>query len=319
MTYLEGGFQEAVVCVRDAAKVADELCQLCGWDVVVDIASDPRLLLAWGLPPGCSGREILLGARKKPTGQLRLLELKGVDQKSIRSNPQAWDVGGYLDLNVRVTNMASRFSEFSSARWYAASDPMQWIFGDKEVSEWLTFGPDGLALALIERLSPPLDAQQVPDRVGHIFNSSQMVSEMAPALAFYEDTLGFQKLLHLCQPLLPEPGPNILGIPHNFVDELDVEIAILSPSGEMDGSVELTQIHGLQGRDFSAQARPPNLGMLALRFPTNDLEALSQRLMSAGLSLAMAAVPVSFAPHGDCQMLAVQAPDGAWLEFYQLS
>ena len=140
---------------------------------------------------------------------------------------------------------------------------------------------------------------------------------METSLGFYEQVLGFDKFLHIRKPLLDAPGENPLGIPHNLVSELDVEIAILSPSGGMAGSVELIRMHGLEGRQFAPRSRPPNLGLLGLRFPVDDAAALADDLVSAGVELCYPPVELVLAPHGTVTMFAVRAPEGAWLEFYQ--
>jgi catechol 2,3-dioxygenase-like lactoylglutathione lyase family enzyme len=314
---MRAGFREALANVPQLEQTAEEVRCCTGWEQLLETDTDEELLRAWGLGAGCRGREVLLGCPGTDVGYLRLLELSGVEQQPIRSNPLTWDTGGLLDLNIRVADMARRFDEFSRRGWYANSDPVTWRFGDKLVSEWLALRPDGLAFALIERLDPPLEASAVPDVASHIFNSSQVVADMAPALLFYEEILGFKKLLHIRQPLATAPGENVLCIPHNLVHQLDVEIAILSPGSEMEGSIELIRIHGLQGRDFSENAQPPNLGMLSLRFPVPDIAVLEQRLEQSGYPLAHPTVDVRIEPYGNCRLLAVQAPDGAWLEFYQ--
>ena len=314
---IAGGFQEALAIVPSAAELSDSLTDLAGWDQLGIYESEPAMLQAWDLPRDARGREVLLGYQGSGSGYLRLVELDGVSQRPIRSHPQTWDTGGILDFNVRIDNMASRAHAFQEAGWYAVSDPVEWRFGDKLVSEWLTYGPGGLALALIERLDPPLPTGSIPSGLGHIFNSSQVVRDMSVALAFYEGALSFTKLLHIRQPLLSRPGANPLGIPHNLVAELDVEIAILSPSGEMEGSVELIRMHGLEGRDFSTMAHPPNIGMCALRFPVVDLNAVITGLEAGGVSAIYAPIETELPPYGGCRVMAVTAPDGAWLEFYQ--
>ena len=252
-------------------------------------------------------------------GGLRLVELAGAGtQRAIRSNPQVWDTGGYLDLNIRVEDMESRREDFYRAGWRGTCDPVTWQFGDKTVCEWLTLGPDGLALAIIERLDPPLPPGAIPGGFGPIFNSTQTVADMAQSLDFYERVLGFTTFVHIRQPLMSEPSENVLGSPHNIIAESDVEIAILSPNGEMDGSIELIQMHGLKGRDFRDRARPPNLGLAALRFPVTDIAALHEHLVQAGVNIAFDPIEVDIAPGGRCQLMAAQAPEGAWLEFYQV-
>lgn len=312
------GFSESVAVVHSLPERAIQWCELAGWEAGPEQELDRRLLTAWGLPASVHGRQIYCVPRGQVSGGLRLIELHGSEQRDIRPNPQPWDCGGLLDLNVRVHDMQSRDRQFRRAGWCGPSNPVEWLFGDKLVSEWLTLGPDGLAFALIERLDPPLPPAERPERIGPVFNSSQVVANMEASLEFYQSVLGFECFLHIRQPLLSEPGENPLGIPHNLACELDTEIAILSPSGGMAGSVELIRMHGLEGRDFSALSRPPNLGLLALRFPVEDIDRLASNLEASGQVLAYSPVEVELPPLGPCRMMGIQAPEGAWLEFYQL-
>lgn len=313
------GFSESVAIVSNLGDRVRRWCDLAGWEAGSAASVDRALLAAWGLPDIASAEEIYCTPPGTTRGGLRLVGITGCEQGDVRPNPQPWDCGGVLDLNVRVSAMQRRDEQFRRDGWRGPSNPVAWMFGDKLVSEWLTIGPDGLAFALIERLDPPLPKNQRPQRIGPIFNSSQVVSDMEASLAFYEETLGFTRFLHIRQPLLTEPGENPLGIPHNLVCELETEIAILSPGGDMDGSVELIKMHGLQGRDFSALSRPPNLGLLGLRFPVADVEALAGKLHSQGQGLCYEPIEVEIPPLGRCKMLGLQAPEGAWLEFYQIA
>lgn len=313
------GFVEAVAGVSCIDTVAESLSAVTGYTLVSRGDIPPQLLTAWGINGSSAGEEALLAAPiGSVKGGIRLLQIAGCERLPIRPDPQTWDTGGILDLNVRARNMDVRHREFTRAGWRGPSAPVKWQFGDKLVSEWLALGPDGLAFALIERLAPPLEPGVLESDVSAVFNSSQVVADMAASLDFYEGVLGFTKFLHISQPLLPEPGENPLGIPHNLVHQLDVEIAILSPDGTMDGSVELIRMHGLEGRDFSTRCHPCNLGLTALRFPVANVDQMVRDVCERGASLAMDPVDLTIMPYGQCRMLAVQAPEGAWLEFFQV-
>ncbi len=312
------GFSEALVMVSDLPTAVEQWQGLAGWELAAKEGVDPAWLQLWGLEATAGGHEALLQAPGAQSGGIRFVQLTGVDTEDIRPNPQTWDSGGLLDLNVRVADMDACQHTFREAGWRGYSDPVRWRFGAVTVSEWLAMGPDGLALALIQRLDPPLPAAQLPQGIGPVFNSSQVVSDMPRSLAFYVDGLGMQPVLQVRQPLLPEAGENPLGIPHNLVAELEVEIVVLSPSGQLQGSVELICMHGLEGRDFRERSRPPNRGMLGLRFPVEDLAAFTARVRAAGYALEGDALEVRLPPQGRVRVAALRAPEGAWLEFYEL-
>jgi hypothetical protein len=47
------------------------------------------------------------------------------------------------------------------------------------------------------------------------------------------------------------------------------------------------------------------------------MEALAQHLTEHHCAPVMPVVVTSLAPYGDVRMLAVRAPGGAWIEFYE--
>jgi len=113
-------------------------------------------------------------------------------------------------------------------------------------------------------------------------------------------------------------GPNVFGIPHNIYPDTRRKILIISPDGGNEGSVEIVEIEGLTGRDFSEQCAPPNLGILMLKYPVENLEAYSVHLESKGVKIINKAKALDFAPYGKADVISIQSPDGAWLEFYEL-
>ena len=80
---------------------------------------------------------------------------------------------------------------------------------------------------------------------------------------------------------------------------------------------ELIEFKGASGRDLSALAKPPNLGLLMLRFPVDNLSALARHLESHGVPPLSGIRQVQLPPTGPARQVSVRAPDGAWLEFYE--
>ncbi len=302
--------------VSDLDTYIEFFVEIAGWERLADSHCDAALIQHWQLPDTASARFCLLGCPDYSSGYIRLMEFSGVEQRMIRPHTQTWDTGGILDLNIRVRDMAQKRAQLEALGWQSNTEPVTWTFGPFTVSEWLVRGPDGLCLALIERLDPPLEGWPHLKEFSHCFNSTQVVKDMAKALAFYRDTLGFGEFLHQNHPF-PEAGPNVLGLPHNLADQISHEIYILHPDAVCEGSIELLSFDGLEGRDLSAQAHPPNLGVAVLRFPLNNgLEALAERLTASG-ARAQRSAELALPPYGQVEMLSTQAPEGAWLEFYQ--
>nr|WP_255719212.1 VOC family protein [Pelomonas sp. P8] len=201
-------------------------------------------------------------------------------------------------------------------QWHGAAPPIAWDFGTLGVKEWLVRGPDNVRLALIERLHPPLQGFDHLRDFSQVFNSSQLVRDVDVAAAFYRDVLGFQ-LVSQYESTGFAAGPNLFGAPPALAPQIGLKLCIVHPEGRMEGSVELVAAPGACGRDLSADAGPPHFGMATLRFPVRGIDALARHAEACGQPLAMPLSTVALAPYGELRLLALQAPDGAWLEFYE--
>ncbi|MEM9055807.1 MAG: VOC family protein, partial [Pseudomonadota bacterium] len=184
------------------------------------------------------------------------------------------------------------------------------------VWEWIPRHSDAIRIAFIERVAPPLEGWPNIRVASRTFNSTQIVSDMDEAAAFYQGVLGFQPYLEHIGPS-EAPGEHVLGLSREAMVAVTREVRILSPQGDNEGSVELLEFRDYTGRDFSDRARPPNLGVLMLRYPVPDVEALAVYFERSGVTLAAPVTTVQMAPYGAVKTVAVQAPDGAWLEFFE--
>ena len=106
-------------------------------------------------------------------------------------------------------------------------------------------------------------------------NSTQIVDDIDAARHFYAKILGFTIEVEVNdQPMMPEPRQNVLGVPDELAATQHWNIAMLKPPGEHGGSVEIISLPGISGRDFAPLADPPNRGIVSLRFPVDDVDAL---------------------------------------------
>jgi len=312
------GWMEIVQSVSDLNRHVLALQDIAGWEVILRSSLDEATLAAWQLDPTVTGTQVLMGNPGSNRGYIRLVQFHGAGQLQIRSSAQPWESGGILDINVRVLDMDANFHEFQSYGWGAHSDPIQYSFGPFEVKEWITTGPDGLSFALIERIQPELEGWPEMRDISRAFNSTQVVRDMPAALHFYRDVLGFQKYMHWIG-VSESPGPNVLGLPRELTTTIERDVWIMHPQGKNEGSVELLHFNGLSGRDLAERAVPPNLGMLMLRFPVTNLDALADRLTEYGIKTEGPITRHRLDPWGEVRQLSVRAPDGAWLDFYEVT
>ena len=313
-----GGYQEAVFSVSDTEEWVETFEQVAGWKVLHQGAVDRSMLNAWSLPDSSSATEVVVGNPGTSRGFVRLIRFEGVEQQQIRSNAQSWDTGGWFDVNSRIVSMDKKFAELQSRDWQAASDPVEFTFGPFVVKEWLARGPDGLVIALIERVQPLLEGHPNLREMGRLINATQIVSDIEAAKDFYKNKLGFETYLDHVGPS-KEAGPNVLGLPHNVATEVVRHVTILHPEAINEGSVELIEFVGASGADFSARAVPPNLGVLMLRFPVNDMAAFAAHVAAEDIDVVMPPTTINLPPYGATSLMAIRGPGGVWLEFFEES
>ncbi len=314
--YVSGGYDEAVFVVSRLDAQVDFYRSVAGWEVLHRGPSPAALLAAYRLNEDVTGTEVVLGNPGTERGFLRLIHFDGVEQRQIRSSAQSWDTGGIFDVNSRVLDMQRKFAEFQARDWQAVSDPVQFTFGPFVVNEWLTRGPDGVVLALIERVQPPLEGWPHLRELSRLFNATQVVADAEAAKHFYVEKLGFAVYLeHTAASEAPEQ--NVLGLPHNFATDVPRIVYIVHPNGTNEGSVEILAFDGAKGADFSARARPPNLGILTLRFPLSDIDGFAEHVEAQDIEVLVAPTPMHLAPYGDVILMAIRGPGGVWLEFYE--
>jgi len=311
-----GGFHEVVFSVRDLSATSSFYREISGWEEVVQSKLPQEQLNFWAIDQKGHGQQCLLTCPGVGTGHMRLVQFDGVDQRVIRSNSQSWDVGGIYDIDLRSKDLDATYQQLVAKGWSGYSDPQTYEFDVFHVQEVLMKGPDDVVLAIIQRFQPPLEGYPHMRSLSHVFNSSQIVSDMEASKAFYMDILGFQlyKDMNLQG---TDDDENLFGMPQNLYDKIERKICILHPQGTNQGSVELLELKGAEGRDFSAFANPPNLGILLLRFPVRGIQQLRDHLLRNEVIITRDIQELDISPYGKCQCLAIQTPDGAWLEFIE--
>jgi len=315
--YLPTGFSEAGICVQDLAPWLELFTELGDWEISWQGRALAGTLQLWGLGQEVQAKECLLSKPGQASGRIRLFWLEGVEQKVIRDQSETWDSGGIFDLDIRVKELYPFVEPMQRRDWAGISEPVDWRFGELEVREWLTRGPDDVILALIQRIAPPLEGWDDLRGFSHIFNSSQIVHDMDTAIGFYQ-ALGFKIFVDHAGPLANRGG-EVLGLDPRIAPKTPVRLVIMQPQGKLEGSVELVSFENPEekGRNLAGWADPWNFGLNLLRFPVPNLDAYMQHLAQQGIPLAAGPISATLAPGGETRFIALRTPDGAWLEFYQ--
>ena len=173
--------------------------------------------------------------------------------------------------------------------------------------------PTEFRLSFIQRIAPALVGWGELKRWSRSTNAAIMVRDMDAAQAFFAGALGLAQTSH--STTIGSDGPNVMGLPFALARRLAIEIRGFSGGvAQGDGAVELIAMPELRGRDYAADAHPPNLGIAALRIAVADAAAMAARL-SAFTAAPLQEMPI--APYGRCRVFACTAPDGVRLEFFE--
>ncbi len=307
------GWHEAVIIVPDTAPWIETLSTVGGWEVVARGAPDTALNALWGLDGFARTEQVMMrniGARK---GYIRLVRVFGASQERIRPDDQAWDTGGVQALDLRVLDIDATRAALHARGWRAPSDPVQYKAYGVEDIQWVPVSPDGVRLSFVQRISPTLTGWSELKRWSRLTNAAITTIDIAAAQTFFAHDLGMPERGHTNT---IGNGPNVMGLPWSFSSHTPIDIRGFFPGLQPDAAIELISMPQAQGRDFSAAAHPPNLGIAALRVAVPDARAAATRLAAMGLA-PTPVVGMQIAPYGACRAFSVTGTDGVRLEFFE--
>lgn len=306
---------EAVVSVEDIADATKLFREIGGWRVVQKGKVALAELNYWKLSEKTSAKFERLCAPAVDTGCIRFVRFTGIEQRPIRLATRAWDTGGIYSIMVRSDNVPAVFDAAVKMGWWAESEPTRFSFGTSDLRNVVITGPHGINLSIYGRIAPPFTAFPV-GRISQGFNSMRMVKSRANARDFYAKQLGFQIVFDSgFEPA--EPARSNFGIPYNYTPQIKRAAAALQPVNGETGRVEVMQIDGFTGGDVSSHASPPNLGILSVRYPVQDLAAYREQLELRGVSIIYSATAVPIKGIGKTDIIAVRDFDGNITEFFE--
>jgi catechol 2,3-dioxygenase-like lactoylglutathione lyase family enzyme len=306
---------EAVVSVRDLDGAAELFRNIGAWRETHRGRIHRAELAYYRLPPTASGAFLRICAPGAAEGCIRFVRFDGVVQRPVRLAARPWDTGGIFSLMMRSDNVRSVFTRAIAAGWWAESEPIDFSFAGSQLTNVVLTGPHGINIALYERSSPPFTAFPL-GAISRGFNSMRMVRDQRAAVAFYRSKLGYNPVFDT-DFLDPQPQFSNFSLPRNLTTSIVRRAAALHPTSGETGRVELMQFVGFEGRDLSAHAVPPNLGILSLRHPVSNLAAYRARLAQSGVEITYEASAVPVPGAGVIDLIAVRDLDGNLTEFFQ--
>lgn len=310
------GWQEAVVSVRAFAPTRDFMVQVAGYEVIGSGGLDRAWLEAWNLPESAAGEYELLASPGKTVGWVRLVRFDGVDQDLIRPGAQVWDQGGLFSLMVRAEDAAFVMDAAHARGWSVFNQPQIFDFGGLIIKNVVVRMPDAVNLAVYSRVEPPIEGWDDLEGFSYPFNTMAMVHDIEAERVFFEEGLGFSPFW-AGDYIDPAEVDTNHGLPDNLSDDIPRRTAILHQRPGEDGRIELMQFVGLSGQDFSDRAQPPNLGILGVRLPVEDLDATLDRLSGIGFEASAGPRQGRLDPYGAVRWAAVQSPSGIMIELFE--
>ncbi|TMM58618.1 VOC family protein [Maribacter algarum] len=299
-------------------KVKSFFCDYGGLDVVGDYESDRSVLNFWKLDSSVSASEKLIRFADHKAGSLRLVKYHNTEQKHIRSSQNPWDIGGIMDINLRVPEVAQTFDEIRDLGWHGLSDPLLQKMGPFELYDILMKGYDDIIIAFTHRVQPPLELPEGYKIPSHVYNSSLTVKNLEETQDFYVNKLGFS-LLNEYEVKKDAPIENMFNIPMNMIEDITCKANIFSLDGTRDVMFQACEFEGVTGKDFSSLAIPPNRGLLMYRCEVENVEAYYDSLLEKGIQMHQPLQEITIEPYGKVNCFALLSPDGVWWEFLEMN
>lgn len=307
---------EVVYSVGNLTKVKDFFCNYGGWEMAGSYKTDKTVIDYWNLPKSCTGQEHLLQFDKQLNGLLRLVQYDGIDQKYIRSSQKPWDTGGIMDINIRVPEVSKAFDELRDLGWHGLSDPLLQVMGPFELYDILMKGYDDIIIAFTHRKQPPLELKKGFKFPSIVYNSSIVVKDLKHAQDFYLNKLGFQ-LLNEYE--VTKQGENMFGIPFNVIPDVTCKANIFSLNGDREVIFQIIEFEGVDGKDFSKMAIPPNRGLLLYRSRVKGIKLYYDNLVNQQIQLFQPLKKIKIEPYGTVMSFSITSPNGVLWEFFEES
>jgi hypothetical protein len=311
------GWQEAVVHVANPAPWVAFLTEDAGWRVMSRGRIDGSVIAAWKLPATVTGTEILLANPGDTKGWVRLVTLRGVDSQVIRPASQAWDPGGWFSLMTRSRDATAIYNKAIARGWTAYNSPQEFSFGGVALKNVVIRGPEGVNVAIYERVSPKLEGWETIRGISRVFNVMTMVKDFEAERKFFQDGLGFGAWF-VGNYEDQVPVATNFGLPVNLSTSIPRRSGILWESQGEDGRVEVMRFMGLEGVDQSPRASFANRGIVSIRIPVADLTVWTARARANGITVNQAAAPIKLPPYGNVRHAWVQSPNGGLVEAFEV-
>jgi len=285
-------WREVVINVTDFDHVTGLLQSIGGFDVRFK-----------------SGQEMLLAAPGSDGGFVRLKKLPAGAQPARPPHSRAWDKGCYFSLMMRAKNLEAIIADAAPLGWNPLTDMAYLEFGPSKLHIVVLTHFSGVRVQLYERLTTPVPEAFPPfERLSRPFNIMQMVEDRDDGYDFFQQKLGFDTFFYGPPYVSSVEEVMPLGIPKNLTTKIPYKTGIMTPKTGLEwGRMEMIDIEGMtDGVNFSGRCNPHRTGIISVRFPVEDIDAVQAELANRKVPLTR-----------DGVQIFIKTPDGSNIEFYQ--
>ena len=307
---LKNGIARILISVSDLNQSVKFFRDNIGMSVVGDYSLDSATInQLWKLPPQTTAHAVTL-KNDEQTTLLELIEWQPNSGKLIRTAGNTTDYGLFT-IAFRTKDVDAVYHRFKQQGYQFICPPITYTFslGPVTVKEAIMVDSNGIPIVFLERLSEPIP--ELKGDFGMMLDTSQVVADIDEAKKFYGDILGLTTIFD--QVLPPGMIDDIL----NFPEGTESRMAFLTQPGSKTPLLELIQSSVL-GKSLSSFAKPPNLGLFAIAFATDNLELLIDKLQQHRIKILSEPLEIAFSEQEPAKAIVVEGPNGVNLQFFEL-
>ena len=306
---IKNGIARILISVRDLSESVEFYRDIFQMSVVADYPIDSAIInQLWNLPRKITGRAIAL-KNDEQTTLLELIEFQPHSGKFIRTGDNTTDYGLFT-IAFRAKDVDAAYDHLRAKGYKFICPPItytpNWV--PVTVKEAIMVGPNETSIALIERLTEPKPV--LKGDFGIMIDSSQIVEDLNAVTKFYVDILGLNLVF---EQLLPQGMIDEL---LNLPTSTELRMALINQPGSKTPLLEFIQ-SSVKGQYLSALAKPPNLGLLAIAFATDDLTALSEKLHNHRFKILSEPVEIFIGDPNPIRSIIVEGPNRVNLQFFE--
>jgi hypothetical protein len=313
--------QEFVIGVSDMARAKPVYTDVLKWKVKHAGPADLSIVNLWRLDLKAKVDEVLVGNEQSAYGFVRLVEIAGAERVIARPNGSWFDTGGMLNLNVLVKNLDETVTGLRRHGFHGFAEPESYVYptGAKGIS-MMMLGHDDVVISFQERQSPPLQGWPAFEGATHIETGYQVVTDIGAWNDFWTKVVGLSAREVRERRADKAIGPNDYRLPHNTKGLDDSKQGGAYPIKGGEQLLGVRQFLNATGADYAARAQPPNLGIIGIRMPFKDIDALAKRVADAMIPFAAPKQVYTIAPYGKVKGFAILQPGGSglWTEFFEM-